>query len=111
MKNKRIDCKIELMLQTIIKIILSILFLLCLLQMPYGYYQAVRFIGLLGFGLLAYFGYQENRKAEVIIFISLALLFQPFIKVAMGRTVWNIVDLVLSAGLIISIFVKSKKLT
>jgi len=97
------------MLQTIIKIILSILFLLCLLQMPYGYYQAVRFIGFLGFALLAYFGYQENRKAEVIIFISLALLFQPFIQVALGRTVWNIVDVITSAGLIISLFVKPKK--
>ena len=77
--------------------------------MPYGYYQAVRFIGFLGFALLAYFGYQENKKAEVIIFISLALLFQPFIKVALGKTGWNIVDVIVSAGLIISLFVKPKK--
>lgn len=98
------------MLQIIIKLTLSILFLICLLQMPYGYYQAVRFIGFLGFALLAYFSYQENRKAEVIIFISLALLFQPFIKVALGRTVWNIVDVIVSAGLIISLFVKPKKI-
>lgn len=97
------------MLQTLIKIILPILFLLCLLQMPYGYYQAVRFIGFLGFALLAYFSYQENRKVEIFIFISLALLFQPFIKVALGRTVWNIVDVIVSAGLIISLFVKPKK--
>ena len=79
--------------------------------MPYGYYQAVRFIGFLGFVLLAYFSYQENRKVEVIISISLALLFQPFIKVALGRTVWNIVDVIVSAALIISLFVKPKKLT
>ena len=99
------------MIQSGIKIILSLIFLLCLLQMPYGYYQAVRFIGFLGFALLAYFSFQENRKAEVIIFISLALLFQPFIKVAVGRTVWNIVDVIVSAGLIISLFVKPKKVT
>ena len=97
------------MIQSGIKIILSLIFLLCLLQMPYGYYQAVRFIGFLGFALLAYFGYQENKKAEVIIFISLALLFQPFIKVALGKTGWNIVDVIVSAGLIISLFVKPKK--
>ena len=71
----------------------------------YEFYRAKEFIAL-GEKVC-----EENIKAEVIIFISLALLFQPFIKVAMGRTVWNIVDLVLSAGLIISIFVKSKKLT
>jgi len=79
--------------------------------MPFGYYQAVRFIGFLGFALLAYFSYQENRKTEVIVFISLALLFQPIIKVSLGRTIWNIVDVVVSAGLVISIFVNSKKLT
>ena len=99
------------MKQFFIKLILSIFFLVCLLQMPYGYYQVVRFIGMLGFVLLAYFSFQQNRKAEVIIFISLALLFQPFIKVGLGRTVWNIVDVIVSAGLIISLFVKPKKLT
>ena len=77
--------------------------------MPYGYYQAVRFIGMLGFILLAYFSNQKNHKIEVIIYIALALLFQPFIKIALGRTVWNIVDVIVSAGLIISFFVKPKK--
>ena len=31
-----------------IKIILAFLFVLCLAQMPYGYYQFVRFSGLIG---------------------------------------------------------------
>jgi hypothetical protein len=97
------------MLQKIIKIILSLIFLLCLLQMPYGYYQAARFIGMLGFVLLAYFSNQQNNKIEVIIYIALALLFQPFIKIALGRTVWNIVDVIISAGLIVSLFIKPKK--
>ena len=92
------------MFQTIIKIILSILFLLCLLNMPYGYYQAVRFIGMLGFALLAYFSYQQNQKAEAIIYIPLALLFQPFLKVALQRTIWNVTDVIVSGGLVISIF-------
>ena len=97
------------MLQTIIKIALSVIFLLCLLDMPYGYYQAVRFIGMLGFALLAYYSYDDNKKVEVIIYISLALLFQPFLKVALGRTIWNVVDVIVSAGLIISLFAKPKK--
>lgn len=79
--------------------------------MPYGYYQAVRFISMLGFILLAYFSNQQNNKTEAIIYIALALLFQPFIKVALGRIVWNIVDVIVSAGLIISLFLKPKKAT
>ena len=96
-------------LGAIIKITLCIIFLLCLLDMPYGYYQAVRFAGMLGFGLLAYYSYEDNKKVEVIIYIVLALLFQPFLKVALGRTIWNVVDVIVSAGLIISLFAKPKK--
>ena len=61
---------------------------------------------MLGFALLAYYSNQQNNKTEVIIYIALALLFQPFIKVALGRTIWNITDVIVSVGLIISIFVK-----
>ena len=96
------------MFQTTIKIILAALFILCLFQMPYGYYEVTRFIGMLGFALLAYYSYQQNKKTEVIIYIALALLFQPFLKVALGRTIWNITDVIVSVGLIVSIFVNSK---
>ena len=77
--------------------------------MPYSYYEAVRFIGMLGFALLAYYCYQQNQKSGVIIYVALALLFQPFIKVALGRTGWNITDVVVSIGLIVSIFMKPRK--
>lgn len=79
--------------------------------MPYGYYQFARFIGMLGFTLLAYYDYQKNQtiNSGVIIYTALALLFQPFIKVALGRTIWNAVDIIVSLGLIISIFIKPKK--
>jgi hypothetical protein len=93
-----------------IKVILSILFLLCLFHMSYGYYELVRFIGALGFALLAYFSYKRNRKVEVIIYIALAMLFQPFFKVALGRTIWNLVDVVVSVGLVLSLFKISRKL-
>ena len=94
-----------------IKLILAILFMLCLLQMPYGYFQAARFIGMLGFALLANYDYQKNQTVNsgVIIYIAWALLFQPFLKVTFSRTVWNVVDVLVSVGLIISIFIRPKK--
>lgn len=94
------------MIQVLIKIFLSIFLMICLLNMPYGYFQFVHFAGMLGFALLAYFSYEQKRNAEVIIYIALALLFQPFVKVAHGRTVWNVVDVVLAVGLIGSLFIK-----
>ena len=77
--------------------------------MPYGYYEAVRFIAIFGFVLLAYFSHQQNQKVEIIIYIALALLFQPFLKVALGRTIWNIIDVIVSIGLVFSVFVKRIK--
>jgi hypothetical protein len=80
--------------------------------MPYGYYQIARFVGMLGFVLLAYLSYQQNKTVnlEVIIYVCLALLFQPFLKVALGRTIWNAIDVIVSAGLIMSIFLRPKKI-
>lgn len=74
--------------------------------MPYGYYQFVRFAGLIGFAILAYQANLQNKQAEMIVFGALALLFQPFFKIALGRELWNIVDVIVGTGLIISIFIK-----
>jgi hypothetical protein len=92
-----------------IKVILAFLFFLCLADMPYGYYQFVRFAGLVGFTILAYQANQQGRQTEMIIYSGLALLFQPFFKIALGRQIWNIVDVIVGIGLIISIFMKPKE--
>jgi hypothetical protein len=96
-------------MNNVIKIILAILFFLCLADMPYGYYQFVRFVGLIGFVILAYQANQQGRQAEMIIYGGLALLFQPFFKIALGRQIWNIVDIAVGIVLLISIFKKPKQ--
>lgn len=92
----------------IIKIILAALFFLCLLDLPYGFYQLVRFSALIGFSILAYQAYSKKSKIEMIIYICLAILFQPIVKIALGRFIWNIVDVLVGVALIISIFVNRK---
>ena len=90
-----------------IKIILSILLLVCLLDMPYGYYQFVRFIGMIGFGLLAFENYQKNQ-IWFVIWISSALLINPFIKIALGRDMWNIIDVIWAVLLVVSMILNKK---
>jgi hypothetical protein len=87
-----------------VKIVLALLFFTCLSPMPYGYYQLVRFVALIGFSILAYQANKQENKTELIIYVGLALLFQPFLKVSLGRFIWNIVDLIVGVGLIISLF-------
>lgn len=69
-------------MEKLIKIILSILFFLCLLNMPYGFYELVRFLALIGFVLLAYKANVKEDKTAVIVYVGLTILFQPFFKIA-----------------------------
>lgn len=88
--------------------VLSIILSLCLLPMPYGYYMFVRFVSMVAFGVIAYRYYVQRKVVLTITFASLALLFQPFIKVALGRTMWNIVDVIV-AVLLVVLWVKERK--
>ena len=92
-----------------IRLILALLLFLCLFEMPYGYYQLVRFLSFSCFSCFAYQAHQNNKINEGIIFIILALLFQPFFKIALGRDIWNLVDIIVGVGLISSVFYKSNK--
>ena len=71
--------------------------------MPYGYYGLVRFVSMVGFGILAYAERDNSNKSIFIVYIILALLFQPFIKIALGRTLWNIVDVVVAIYLLLQL--------
>lgn len=90
-------------MQKIIKILLATLLFLCLLQMPYGFYQLVRTIALIGFSILAFKAFEGGNSTKAIIYVGLAILFQPIIKIALGREIWNVVDIVVGIGLIISL--------
>ncbi|MCW3105743.1 MAG: conserved hypothetical rane protein [Segetibacter sp.] len=97
------------MITKIIKIVLAILFFLCLARMPYGYYQLVRFAALVGFSILAYYANENGNKIQVIIFLALAILFQPLIKIALGRSMWNIIDVIVGITLLLSLVLPSQK--
>jgi len=86
-----------------IKIILAGMLFLCLLNMPYGYYQLVRFVS---FSVFSYLGYNELKKSNqevALIYFGLAILFQPFIKIILGRVLWNIVDVIVGIGLLLNL--------
>jgi len=78
------------------------------MDLQYGFYQLVRLAALIGFAILAYKAKHQNSKGEFIVYIVLALLFQPFLKIALGRQVWNIIDVIVGFSLLISICLKPK---
>lgn len=96
-------------MKTILKLLLAVLLLLCLAPMPYGYYQLVRIVAMIAFAVMAYQYYEKENVPLAITFGGLALLFQPFIKVALGRTLWNIVDVIAAVVLAILAFSEFRK--
>lgn len=95
--------------ENLIKIALSVLLLLCLFHIPYGYYQFFRYVAVVGFAILAYYEYERKRIPLVILFVGLTLLFQPFSKVPLGRHQWIIIDVIVAVGLVVSVFVQKQK--
>jgi hypothetical protein len=93
----------------IIKIFLSLLLFLCLADMPYSYYQFVRFLSCIAFAYFAYDANEKEEKTTAIIYLVLAILFQPFLKISLGRELWNIIDVIVGVGLMLTIFLKQKK--
>src|SRR5690349_8548044 len=97
------------MTERLIKIGLSIFLFLCLLDMPYGYYQLVRFLAFAGFAYLSFINFSAKNERLAFAYAMLAVLFQPIIKIPLGREIWNFVDVVVGVGLLITLFIKPKK--
>ena len=89
--------------QILTQLLLIAIFLSCLMDMPYGYYQLVRFIGLIGFIWLAYLDNNKKEKPFMIIWASSAILVNPIIKIPMGRTIWNTVDVIWAVILLLAV--------
>ncbi len=79
-----------------IKLIMAIALLLCLLPMPYGYYVLVRFATMVVFAVIAYQYYIKKSEALMVVFGALALLFQPIVRISLGREAWRFVDVVVA---------------
>ncbi len=89
--------------KNLIKIILIIFFLLCLIDLPYWYYQLVRIFGTIGLAYLAFIYYNVKTKYLPIIFGVGAILFNPIIKISFDRDAWQVIDVLFAVIIILSI--------
>lgn len=84
----------------IVKGIIAALLLLCLIDADYGFYQAMRTLVSFGFAYLTYNYYKTGDKTNAIVYLCLLIVFQPLMKIGLGRSIWIVVD-VLVAGFLI----------
>ncbi|MEI7503422.1 MAG: DUF6804 family protein [Paludibacter sp.] len=69
----------------------------------------VRLLALAVFAALAFIANKEGRQTEMVVYIVLAVLFQPLLKISLGRDFWNVVDVIVGVGMLVSLFIERKK--
>ena len=67
-------------MKPILKLIVAIILLLCLADMPYGFYTLVRVVSAFAFAYLSHDYFKSKKDGLGFVFATLALLFQPFLK-------------------------------
>lgn len=90
-----------------LKIIVIILLLIGLPDLPYGYYQVLRWIVTGVTGYLAYLAYENEKKIWVWIFGVIAILFNPIIPFYLDKSTWVLIDVVVAGLILVSLFQKT----
>ena len=87
----------------VIKYIVVVLLILCWLPMPYEYYMLVRWAVMITMIALAFGDNKEKSFLKYVLYVLVAVLFNPIIIIELPRLAWNIIDLIVAALLLVSI--------
>ena len=75
-------------------IVASLMLILALLDMPYGYYTLLRLV-VCGMGVfVAIFAYNSRKFWAVYLFGFIAVLFNPLVPIHLDREIWRGIDIV-----------------
>jgi hypothetical protein len=58
---------------------------------------------MVGFIILAYKAYEDEQKYIIGLYVLLATIFQPFIKLQMEKATWNKLDVLVAIWLLVSV--------
>lgn len=89
----------------IIKTLIAVLLIGCIFKVPYGYFQFIRIAGCIGLAYLAYFEFEANKMPTGVLCVAGAILLNPVYKIHFVRSLWNTIDLIMAALLIIWIVI------
>lgn len=91
------------------RVVAAAMLLWSLARHPYSYFELLRIVvcAVCAFGIYA--AIQWKQQGWAWAFGVLILLFNPFVKVALGRQMWNYVDVAVAVFLIASIFLLKEK--
>jgi len=75
-------------------IIIALLFWALMPFNPYGYYIFLRIVCFLAFGYLSYESYVSQKIPWLIVYLLLAILYNPIIKIYLDREIWSAINII-----------------
>ena len=94
-----------------LKIGAILLLVVGMLSLPKDFYELTKFILIALFGILAYNSHVEANIKGTGFYIALIILFQPFVPLPFGSTVWMVLHGLLIAFLAVTLFSSKRKLS
>lgn len=105
--NPILDKQSSLILKWLV-IINSVVLLVAIAKMPYGFYIVLRILTTITCGVICYVAYNTKKIKSVIVAGLLAIVYNPLFKVPLGRDIWIIVNLI-SLPIIIHLYRLTRK--
>ena len=81
---------------------------LAIANLPYGYYRFLRITITVISGINIYFEVEKENKSNLIIFLAIAILFNPIIPIYLNKTTWIPIDFITGLFFGIAGFQKGK---
>jgi Family of unknown function (DUF6804) len=77
---------------------------------PYGYYVLLRWVCCAIFIFLTYQAYMQNKQTWIWVFGVTALIYNPVLRVHLGREIWSIVN-ILTIGIVLASILIQKNIS
>ncbi len=70
--------------------------ILAIFPLPYGYFMLLRLVVTVAAAYVAYENFSKNTQNWGVVFVFIALLFNPFYTIHLDKTLWTAIDLVVA---------------
>jgi len=84
------------------------LLLIAIANLPYGYYRFLRIAITIIAGINAYREYENDNTVLLIIFVAVAILFNPFIPIYLDKATWTPIDVITGLLFGVTAFISTK---
>lgn len=74
--------------------LLALFIFIAVLQLPYGYYEVLRFVVCLGVVFIVAKEWNSLDTTTKVILVVIAILFNPFSPIYLSKMIWLVIDLI-----------------